>query len=55
MKFIEKKLDVGISIFNVFDRRNISHRSYNLSVDPFIATDVVMLGFTPTISIQLGL
>ena len=54
MKFIEKKLDVGISIFNVFDRRNISHRSYNLSVDPFIATDVVMLGFTPTISIQLG-
>ena len=55
MKFIEKKLDVGISIFNVFDRRNISHRSYNLSVDPFIATDVVMLGFTPTLSIQLGL
>jgi hypothetical protein len=54
MKFIEKKLDVGISIFNVFDRRNISHRSYNLSVDPFISTDVVMLGFTPTISIQLG-
>ena len=54
MSFMEKKLDLGLSIFNVFNRQNISHRSYNLSVDPFISTDVVMLGFTPTISIQLG-
>ena len=54
MNFMEKKLDLGLSIFNVFNRQNISHRSYNLSVDPFISTDVVMLGFTPTISIQLG-
>ena len=55
MYFMEKNLDVGISIFNVFDRYNISHRSYNLSVDPFIATDIIMLGFTPTISMQLRL
>ena len=54
MSFMEKKLDLGLSIFNVFNRQNISHRSYNLSVDPFISTDVVMLGFTPTISMQLG-
>ena len=55
MYLMEKNLDIGISIFNVLNRTNISHRSYNLSVDPFIPTDVVMLGFTPTISIQLGL
>ena len=54
MYFMEKNLDIGISIFNVFDRNNISHRSYNLFVDPFITTDVIMLGFTPTVSIQLG-
>ena len=53
--FMEKNLNIGISIFNVFNRRNVSHRSYNLFVDPFISTDVIMLGFTPTISIQLGL
>ena len=55
MYFMEKNLDVGISIFKLFDRYNISHRSYNLSVDPFIATDIIMLGFTPTISMQLRL
>ena len=54
MYFMKKSLDIGISIFNVFDRNNISHRSYNLFVDPFITTDVIMLGFTPTVSIQLG-
>lgn len=55
MYFMEKNVDIGISIFNVFNRKNISHRSYNLFIDPFISTDVIMLGFTPTISMKLGL
>jgi len=53
--FMEKNIDIGISIFNVFNRKNISHRSYNLFIDPFISTDVIMLGFTPTISMKFGL
>ena len=52
--FWDKNIDIGLSIFNVFDRKNISHRSYNLLVEPFITTDVKMLGFTPTVSIQMG-
>jgi len=55
MYFMEKNVDIGISIFNVFNRKNISHRSYNLFIDPFISTDVIMLGFTPTISMKFGL
>ena len=55
LRLLSKNWDLGISIFNVFNRRNISHRSYNLTTDPFITTDIVMLGLTPTLSIQLEL
>ena len=55
LRLLAKNRDIGISIFNVFNRRNISHRSYNLSADPFITTDIVMLGLTPTLSIRLEL
>jgi len=53
LRLLAKNWDIGISIFNVFNRRNISHRSYNLSADPFITTDIVMLGLTPTLSVRL--
>ena len=55
LQLLAKNWDIGISIFNVFNRRNISHRSYNLTTDPFITTDIVMLGMTPTLSIRLEL
>jgi hypothetical protein len=55
LRLLSKNWDIGISIFNVFNRRNISHRSYNLTTDPFITTDIVMLGLTPTLSIRLEL
>jgi hypothetical protein len=53
LRLLAKNWDIGISIFNLFNRRNISHRSYNLSADPFITTDIVMLGLTPTLSVRL--
>ena len=55
LQLLAKNWDIGISIFNVFNRRNISHRSYTLTTDPFITTDIVMLGMTPTLSIRLEL
>ena len=55
LQLLAKNWDIGISIFNVFNRRNISHRSYTLTTDPFITTDIVMLGLTPTLSIRLEL
>ena len=53
LRLLAKNWDIGISIFNLFNQRNISHRSYNLTADPFIATDIVMLGLTPTLSVRL--
>ena len=56
LRLLAKNWDIGVSIFNLFNnRRNISHRSYNLTTDPFITTDIVMLGLTPTLSIRLEL
>ena len=52
-RLLAKNWDIGISIFNLFNRRNISHRSYNLTTDPFITRDIVMLGLTPTLSVRL--
>ena len=53
LRLLAKNWDIGISIFNLFNQRNISHRSYNLTADPFITTDIVMLGLTPTLSVRL--
>ena len=53
LRLLAKNWDIGISIFNLFNQRNISHRSYNLTADPFITTDKVMLGLTPTLSVRL--
>ena len=53
LRLLAKNWDIGISIFNLFNRRNISHRSYNLTTDPFITRDIVMLGLTPTLSVRL--
>ena len=53
LRLLAKNWDIGISIFNLFNQRNISHRFYNLTADPFITTDIVMLGLTPTLSVRL--
>ena len=53
LRLLAKNWDIGISIFNLFNQRNISQRSYNHTADPFITTDIVMLGLTPTLSVRL--
>lgn len=42
----------GISLYNMFNNKNISYRDYDLDVSPIIASDVNMLGFTPTIFVN---
>lgn len=53
-KFRMKKntLNVGLSIFNVYNRANISYYEYNLESQPIIITAVTGLGFLPTIFLQ---
>jgi len=47
--------EVGLSIFNVYNHKNVWYRDYNLDTVPIAITDVLMLGFTPTLYIQMNL
>ena len=47
--------NVGISLFNVYNRKNVWYRDYNLDTTPITITNVLYLGFTPTIFVQMNL
>jgi ferric enterobactin receptor len=47
--------EIGISVFNAYNHKNIWYRDYNLDTVPITVTDVLMLGLTPTIYIQMNL
>jgi len=42
----------GVSIFNLYGRSNIQGLEYDFEVTPAVATDVALLGFTPTIFVK---
>ena len=44
---------VGLSLYNILNRRNVSFRKFDLSSDPIIVSDVGQLGFTPSIDVKL--
>jgi hypothetical protein len=44
---------VGLSLYNIANRRNVSFRKFDLSTDPMTISDVTQLGFTPSIDIKL--
>ena len=48
-------LDYGISVFNLYNRKNVRYKEYNLDISPIVITDMLMLGFTPTIYVRLQL
>lgn len=45
-------IEGGLSLYNALNNQNVYYRDYDLDVTPIIATDVTMLGFTPTIFIN---
>ena len=47
--------EIGISIFNAYNHKNVWYRDYNLDTSPITVTDMLMLGFTPTLYIKLNL
>ena len=52
--------EIGFSIFNLLDRKNISHKKYIWEWNEddekeIITTNVEMLGFTPTFHIRLSM
>ncbi len=48
----ESSLNVGISLFNVYNHVNISYYQYNLNTQPIIVTAVTGLGFLPSVFVQ---
>lgn len=44
--------DVGVSVFNLYDHRNVWYREFDLSEAPVLITDVTFLGRTPNISVR---
>ncbi len=49
------KTEIGLSLFNLTNHKNVWYREYNLDTTPVTITDVTMLGFTPTVFVQFNL
>ena len=47
--------EIGVSVFNAYNHKNVWYREYNLDTTPMTITDAVMLGFTPTVYVQFNL
>jgi hypothetical protein len=48
-------VDLGISVFNLYDHTNVWYREYLLDASPVIIRDVATLGLTPTVSLKVNL
>lgn len=46
--------EFGLSVFNLYNRKNIWYKKYDLNVTPIQVTNVTMLGITPTLFIKLN-
>lgn len=46
--------EIGLSVFNLYDHKNVWYREYDLNTSPILITDVSMLGITPTIFLKLS-
>jgi outer membrane cobalamin receptor len=45
--------ELGLSVFNAYNHRNVWYREYNLETLPVTITDVLLLGFTPTVYLNI--
>jgi outer membrane receptor for ferrienterochelin and colicin len=48
-------LSLGISVFNLYDHKNVWYREYLLDTNPVIVREVTTLGFVPTVTLQVNL
>jgi hypothetical protein len=47
------RADVGLSVFNLYNRTNVWYKEFDLSETPVTVTDINYLGFTPNISFRI--
>jgi hypothetical protein len=48
------KIHTGLSIYNLYNQNNISHKRYNPYTSELTMTNVAMFGITPTIFLQIS-
>lgn len=46
-------VDVGLSVFNLYDRRNVWYREYDFTETPPVISEIQYLGFTPNLSLDV--
>ncbi len=44
--------DIGLSVFNLYNRTNTWYRQFDLSETPVLINDMNFLGITPAISVR---
>ena len=49
------EVDIGFSLFNVYNRTNVWYKEFDMTESPFVTTDVTFLGITPNLSIRVDL
>jgi hypothetical protein len=47
--------NLGLSIFNLYDHKNVWYREYILDTNPVVVREVTTLGFAPTFMLQVNL
>lgn len=45
----------GLTLFNAYNHTNVQSREYDLEVSPILVTDLTMLGFTPSVYLEVKL
>lgn len=48
-------VDLGFSVFNLYNRTNVWYKEFDLTESPFVTTDVTFLGITPNLSLRVDL
>lgn len=48
-------VDLGFSVFNLYNRTNVWYKEFDLTEAPFLTTDVTFLGVTPNLSLRVDL
>ena len=44
--------DIGLSVFNLYNRTNVWYRQFDLSETPILINDMNFLGITPAVSVR---
>jgi hypothetical protein len=45
----------GLSVFNIYNRKNVNYREYDLNVVPVVVSDVMLLPMTITLFFKVTL